>query len=108
MKFEIGGILEEMLLALRKETGKGWKQIRVVSEQFAELNKDRLQLIAELRLDNELTEEEFLARLEDEKLMLEVQLNTLKVLTKAVVQKAVNAAFKILGDAVSTLIAPLR
>jgi len=104
MGVELSEILEGMLMALQKETGKGWKKIRAVSEEFAASNRERLQMIAKLHLEGELNEEEFTIRMEDEKLMLEAQLNALKVLSKATVQKAVNAAFKVFNDAIKSIL----
>lgn len=104
MAIDLEKTLGLMLQALEKEVGAGRKKFLLVSEEFLASNKERFEMIAKLRLDGELTEDEFVDRLNDEKMMLEAQLNTLRVLAKAAVQKAVNAAFGIFEDTVKALI----
>ncbi|WP_374163584.1 hypothetical protein [Arcticibacter sp. MXS-1] len=99
-KFDIKEVSDGMLSALREHTGKGWSKFKSVVREFDELNADRLGMLAAEHLSGNINKEEFEQRLEDEKLMLEAQLNALNVIAKAAVQNAVNAAFDVLRDAV--------
>ena len=90
-----------MTAAVKKTAEKDWKSIKQVSEQFLQNRKERLALLAELRISGDLTQKRFLSRLEDEKLVLEAELNALAVLSKATAQQAANAAITVLEGAVS-------
>ncbi len=102
--FDIKATLSEMLDAMKGETHKGWKKIKYVAEQFAASNKERLQLIAELRISGEMDDKAFAKAMKDEKQMLEAQMNAISVIGEAVVQRAVNAAFDIFYKAVLAVI----
>ncbi|GEM_PF-4184060 len=73
----------------------GWSKMKSVEQQFKTSNEERLKMIAELRITGELNQQEFLSRLNDEKLQLEAQLNALSVLSKATMKNSVNAAIDV-------------
>jgi len=100
METEIDALLDGMLSAIQKEAGKNWDRIQGTARQILKNSKNRLELLTEFRLNNQITQKEFESRLEDEKHMLEAGLNTLEVLTKVAVQNAANAAFVVLLKAV--------
>lgn len=102
--FDIKDTINEMLLVLKLHTGDGWKKMRSVAQQFASSNEERLKMLADLLISGELTTDEFLKKMEHEKLMLEAQMNDLEVITKATVQKAVNGAFEVFYKAVGAVI----
>jgi hypothetical protein len=102
--FDIKETCTKMLGAVKQETGNGWKKIKEVAENFASANEERLKMIADLRISGELNHEDFLKRIEDDKLVLEAQMNALKVIAEAMVQKAVNAAFEIFQKAVMAVL----
>ena len=77
-----------MLSAVQGETGNGWKKVKAVAEQFAVSNEKRLKMIADLRISGEIDDKEFEKAINDEKDMLEAQMNAL-VISKAIVQKVV-------------------
>ncbi|WP_372771939.1 hypothetical protein [Mangrovibacterium sp.] len=66
--------------------------------------KERLELLAKLRITGEITHDRFLSRLEDEKLVMEAELHALTVVSKAIAQRAANAAIDTLCAAVNTAI----
>jgi len=100
METEIDVLLDDMLSAIKNETGKNWGRVQGTASQILENAKARLELLTEFRLTNQITQKEFESRLEDEKHMLEAGLNAMAVLTKVVVQNAANAAFKVILKAV--------
>lgn len=98
--FDIKDTLSGMLGAIKGETGDGWKKVKAVAEQFAASNEKRLKMIVDLRISGEMDEKDFEKAMNDEKEMLEAQMNAISVISKAVVQKAVNAAFGVFWKAV--------
>ena len=104
MKFDINKVVSDMLCAIKGTVEDGWEEVKVVSDQFLQRKKERLELIAELRITGDISQEKFESRLKDEKLILEAELNALAVISKAMVQKAANAAVDILSNAVNTAI----
>lgn len=104
MNFDINNVLSDVLLAMKGTVGDNWEAVKSTSNQFLQRDKERLQLIAELRITGELTDEKFQSRLEDEKLILEAELNALTVVSKALAQNAANAAIDVLEKAVAVAI----
>lgn len=102
--FDIKETLSGMIGAIKGETGDGWKKVKAVSEQFAASNEIRLKMIADLRISGEMDDKDFAKAMNDEKDMLEAQMNAISVISKAVVQKAVNAAFGVFWKAVMAII----
>jgi hypothetical protein len=104
MKLDINKIISDMLAGIKGTVADNWDEVKAVAEQFMKNRRDSLLLIAELFISGEITEEKFKSRLEDEKLVLEAQLNAMAVITKAIAQRAANAAIDILEQAVKAAI----
>lgn len=104
MKLDINKVIDDMLAGIKGTVADSWDEVKAATEQFMQRRKERLLLIAELRITGELTEEKFKSRLNDEKLLLEAELNALAVITKAIAQRAANTAIDILEQAVKTAI----
>ena len=104
MNFDINSVLADMLSAMKGTVGDKWEEVKSVANLFLEHSKERLELIAELRITGELTQEKFESRLLDEKLIVEAELNAVKVISKALAQKAANAAIEVVEKAVGTAI----
>lgn len=104
MNFNMNEVLSGMLSAIQGTVTDHWDEVKSTANQFLQRKKERLKLMAELRISGELSQEKFESRLEDEKLILEAELNALAVISKAIAQKAVNAAMDILDKAVKAAI----
>jgi hypothetical protein len=104
MKLDINKIISDMLAGIKGTVADNWDKVKDVTQQFMLHHKDRLLLLAELRISGDLSEEKFKSRLEDEKLVLEAELNAMAVITKAIAQQAANAAIDILEQAVKVAI----
>ena len=104
MSFNINEVSSGMLSAIKGSVAEDWPQVKTTAERFLQNKKDRLALLAELRIKGELSQAKFESRLQDEKLILEAELNALAVLSKAIAQNAANAALEILGKAVTAAI----
>jgi uncharacterized protein YaaN involved in tellurite resistance len=102
MEFDIENTVNQMLFAIRFSVQKDLVEVNTTARQFFEMNKKRYEKLVEYRLAGKIDEQNFKSRLEDEKRMLEVQLNTLTILTKVMAQNAANAAFDVLESAVRT------
>ena len=107
MNFDINQVSTDMLAAIKGPVADNWGQVKTVAVQFLKRDKERLKLLAELRISGDLSQEKFESRLQDEKLILEAELNAVAVISKAIVQKAANAAIDILIKAVNKAISPL-
>jgi hypothetical protein len=104
MNFDINKILADMLSAIKGTVEDNWDEVKTTANQFLQRKKERLELLAELRINNELSQEKFESRLADEKLIVEAELNAIAVISKAIAQKAANAAMDILLKAVKVAI----
>lgn len=100
MKFDIESTLKSMALAAKNSAGEDLKEVKDTSQQFFEMNKARLGKLIQYRLTGKIDQDDFESRMEDEKKMLEAQLNTLSIITKVMAQNAANAAIDVLNTAV--------
>ena len=104
MQFDINEVLAEMLGAVKKVTKENWDLLKSTANEFLQSRKLRLELLASFRLENQISQEFFEARLKDEKEIFQSELHAVAVITKAAAQKAANAAIAVLEKAVSTLL----
>ena len=104
MAFDINETLADMLGSIKTTVHDNWNLVKDTANAFLQSKKDRLELLASLRLQNEISKEFFLKRLEDEKKILESELHAVAVITKAIAQRAANAAIDVLDKAVSKAI----
>ena len=104
MAFEINEVVAQMLGAVKASVKDDWKLVKETAGTFLQTRKDRLDLLASLRLNNEISQKFFLKRLEDEKKILESELHAVAILTKAAAQRAANAAIDVLSKAVAKLL----
>jgi hypothetical protein len=102
MKFDIDEILADMLMAIKRVVKDNWKNVKDNANIYLQDRRNRLELLASLRLDKEIKEEFFQKRLKDEQKILESELHSIAIMSKAIAQKAANAAFDVLDKAIST------
>lgn len=100
MKINIEETLKEMLSAMKLVASEHWKEVESTASAFLQRRKQRLEMLATMRINGELSQEKFKSRLEDEKKILEAEINAMAVLSKAITQRAVNSAIDILEKAV--------
>jgi hypothetical protein len=100
MNFDINAVLVDMLSVIKGTVTDNWEEVKSPVHQILQRKKERLELIAELRIKGELSQEKFQSRLSDETLVVEAELNALAVISKAIAQKAANAAMNALEKAV--------
>ena len=104
MNFDINEVLADMLSAVKGTVEDNWDEVKSTANQFLQRKKERLELLAVLRINGDLSQKKFESRLEDEKLIAEAELNAIAVISKAIAQKAANAAMVILHKAVKVAI----
>jgi hypothetical protein len=104
MKFDINEVIAEMVAAVKDVVGENWNEVLTVANQFLQNRKERLELLAELRISGDISKKRFESRLKDETLIAEAEIHAIAVISKAIAQKAANAAMEVLENAVKTAI----
>ena len=104
MNFDINEVVANMLSAIKGTVEDNWDEVKSTANQFLQRKKERLELLAVLRINGDLSQEKFESRLKDEKLIAEAELHAIAVISKAIAQKAANAAIEILEKAVKVAV----
>jgi|SRR5690606_11612715 len=104
MNFNINEVLAQMTAAVKKTLSDDWPEVKSALNLFLQNRKARLELLAEFRIKNTISADEFKSRLEDEKIMLESEMHVVAIISKSMAQKAANAAIQVLDKAVKALI----
>jgi|GEM_PF-732878 len=109
INFDLQDTLDQMLDSTKLAAGTAAKEAKKVAANFLKNRKERLALLAELRLSGDLPGDKFTSRLNDEKLLLEAELNALAVFTKSSAQATAQNVLNIFQSAVlSALPASLK
>src|SRR5258708_14056023 len=101
MAFDINEIIAQMLGAIKDTVKDNWNLVKDGANGYFEDHKSRLALFASLRLQNQISEDFFESRLADEEKILESELHSIAIITKAIPQKAANAAIDIFQAAIT-------
>ncbi len=96
MPFDFDQTLQDMLGVVTAQGGKGAKKAKELVKTFAEQNRHRMELTIQAYQNGELTEADLAMYLRQNKDILEMQFNTLKIVGKAAVQSIVNGVLTIL------------
>ena len=104
MNFNIEAVLGDMLAAMKDSIEADWDDVKGYAKQILENEKEALAALAELRLRGEITEQELKSELDDEKDTVEAELKAVQVMTKAMAQRAANAAMDVLFAAIKMAI----
>jgi hypothetical protein len=104
MSFDINTIINNMKSAAADAIKNDIQNIPDYLKQIFENEKEALKALAEARLADEITDKEFQNEIKREQKVLEAEMLTISIMTKAIVQKAINAAMKVLVDAVNLAI----
>ena len=90
-----------MLSAMKGKIDGDWDSVKYTAKLLLERNKLRLKYLADLRIAGNIPEITLEARLTDEKIFIEAELNLMEVVTKTMAQNAAKAAIDALKMAVS-------
>jgi hypothetical protein len=104
MNFDINEVIADMAGAIRGEVGDSWTEVQPIANQFLNSRKNRLELLAEMTITGDLSQEKLDLRLKHEELLAEAEFHAIAVITKAIAQRAANAAMDVLKKAVKTAI----
>ena len=102
MNIDINEILAEMLNAMKGSIKDDWDIVKKSANNFIQNKKDRLELLANMRLIGAIDNDFFEKRLADEKEILTSELHSIAIVNKVVAQNAANAAFKVLEKVITT------
>jgi hypothetical protein len=100
MAFDINEVVSGMIGAVKGSVGEGWPEVKSMISSFMQSRKARLELLATLRLTNQLSDADVAGYLEDEKLLLDSELHNVAIISKAIAQRAANAAIDVLQNAI--------
>lgn len=104
MPFNIDQTLTDMLDAAKASVGESWNKAKPAFSMFVESRKDRLQMLAEMRISGEINDDDLKSRLEDEKLLLDSDVHVAAIMSKAAAQNAINAVMDVLQKAIMSAI----
>ncbi len=102
MSFEFEETFKSMIDAAQTEFRDDSEKIRDQIKAILEDEKERLRLIAAIKLDTTATNEEFTTALENEKVVLENATLALEIQLRATAQQAINAAINVFNNALKT------
>jgi tRNA A-37 threonylcarbamoyl transferase component Bud32 len=100
MSFDIEAVVKKMGAAAKKTLEKDFGDIENFGAQVLENEKESLELIGKERVAGRWSEEKFNKELDREKKVMEAELLTVEIMTKAAAQRAVNAAIDVFVKAV--------
>jgi len=101
MAFDINEVVAQMLGSIKDTVKDNWNIVKDGANGYFQDHKSRLELFASLRLQKQISQEFFESRLADEEKILESELHSIAIITKAIAQKAANAAIDIFQSAVT-------
>lgn len=104
MAFNFNLVLGDMTDAIRENSADEAGNISTYAETVMEKEKISLQELAQARLVGDISEQEFNDEVEREKKVLQAELLTLKIMGKAMAQRAVNAAMGVFINAIKVAI----
>ena len=102
MTIDINEILAEMLSAIKESMSDDWNIVKKSANNFIQSKKDRLELLATMRLAGAINNDFFEKRLADEKEILTSELHSIAIINRVRAQNAANAAFKVLENFIKT------
>lgn len=102
MSFDIERVLKDMIDAISDSAEEDIGDIREYAEAIIKNEKESLKELAEARVAGDISDEIFDRELKREKKIVEIELLTIELMTRAAAQKALNAAVDIFVNAVKT------
>ncbi len=100
MQIDMNGVFSQMKDAIKSEVRDGWQQAKSGTSSFFQKRAERMEMMANMRIQNKVTEEFFQERLLDERDILASELHTISMISKVTAQNAANAAIDILENAI--------
>lgn len=104
MSFDINSVVADMTAAVTNIAKEEGGDVSDSAKRILDAEKESLKELSEARLKGEIDDTIFERELEREKKVVEAELLTITIMTKAMAQKAVNAALDIFVKAVKIAI----
>ena len=104
MSFDIETVLKDMASAAAESSSDRTNEIKQYAKTILENEKNSLKELGQARIKKEISEEVFDREVEREKKVVETELLAIEIMTKAMAQKAVNAAIDVFTKAVKAAI----
>ena len=104
MSFNIDKVFKDMTSTVKDIVKEELGDIKQYGKEILEAEKKELESLAIERLEGKINDEEFNIEVEREKKVLEVQLQTIKIMSKALAQEAINEAIEVFIKAVKAAI----
>jgi len=102
MDFNINEVIADMANAIKTTVSEDWNSVKDDVSSFLTDRKSRLELLADMRIKNEIDQVFFEKRLKDEKDMIASELHSLTLISKVIAQNAANAAIDVLTKAITS------
>ena len=100
MSFDIESVSKQMVSAISDFVKDDVGEIKQYADTIIKNEKDSLKELAEARIQGQITDDVFDREIEREKKVVETELLTIRLMTKASAQKAVNSAVNVFVAAV--------
>lgn len=100
MSFNIDIVMVDMLSAIKGTVENNWDIVKFNTSHLLQRDKERLQMLAVLRITGCLTDEKYQARLEDQKQVIESELSEFIAINETTAKLSAYAAIDVLEKAV--------
>lgn len=104
MSFDIESVLKDMVGAINDSAKEDVGDIKEYAETIIKNEKESLKELGQARILGEISDDVFDREIKREKKVVETELLTIKIMTEAAVQKAVNAAIDVFITAIKAAI----
>jgi hypothetical protein len=104
MAFHLNSVLSEMADAIKKSVADETGKIGGYADMMVSNGKTSLFELAQARLANEISDQDFHDEVEREKMVVRAELLTLEIMSKAMAQKTVDTAMNVFVKAVKLAI----
>jgi len=104
MSFDIESVLKDMVGAINDSAKEDVGDIQEYAEMIIKNEKESLKELGQARILGEISDDVFDREIKREKKVVETELLTIKIMTEAAVQKAVNAAIDVFITAIKAAI----
>lgn len=101
MSFDINETIGQMANAIKGSLQQDWSAAKDAVNTYLNNRKARLELLADMRIQGQIDDGFMKKRLADEEVILESELHSIAILTKAAAQHAANAAIDVLEKAIT-------
>ena len=104
MAFNLSTVMKDMADVIKNTATDDTAKIGGYAKQLVAITKTSLDELAQARLANDISDQEFQEEVEREKMVVRAELLSLQIMSKAMAQKVVDAAMNVFVKAVKLAI----